>query len=113
MSPPFLSLRLSQPGFNLRDLVPHLTGCLAARPVAPLPHLITLRVSSLAVEKYMIVCDTSQKPLVHFHLVHSIEITNALVFTKSESAESTLRLVRLFKFLETVRSFGRGNDATR
>jgi superfamily II DNA/RNA helicase len=50
----------------------------------PLPHLITL--SSLAAEKYMIVCDASQKPLVYFHLIHSMGITNALVFTKSESA---------------------------
>ncbi len=59
----------------------------------------------------MIVCDSSQKPLVLFHLVHSMGITNALVFTKS--AESTLRLVRLFEFFETARSTGEGNDATQ
>ena len=50
----------------------------------------------------MVVCDSSQMPLVLFHLVHSIGIANALVFTMS--AESTLRLVRLFKFFETARS---------
>jgi ATP-dependent RNA helicase DDX51/DBP6 len=59
----------------------------------------------------MIVCDSSQKPLVLFHLVHSVGITNALVFTKS--AESTLRLVRLFEFFEAARSTGQGNDATQ
>jgi ATP-dependent RNA helicase DDX51/DBP6 len=60
----------------------------------------------------MIVCDSSQKPLVLFHLVHSMGITNALVFTKS--AESTLRLVRLFEFFEAARSTGQGkNDATQ
>ena len=59
----------------------------------------------------MIFCDSSQKPLVLFHLVHSMEITNALVFTKS--AESTLRLVRLFEFFEAARSTGQGNDATQ
>ena len=56
----------------------------------------------------MIVCDSSQKPLVLFHLVHSIGITNALVFTKS--AESTLRLVRLFEFFEAARSTGKGSE---
>ena len=55
----------------------------------------------------MIVCDSSQKPLVFFHLVHSIGITNGLVFTKS--AESTLRLARLFEFFETARSTDLGN----
>jgi ATP-dependent RNA helicase DDX51/DBP6 len=55
----------------------------------------------------MIVCDSSQKPLVLFYLVHSIGITNALVFTKS--AESTLRLVRLFEFFETARSVSQGS----
>ena len=59
----------------------------------------------------MIVCDSSQKPLVLFHLVHSMGITNALVFTKS--AESTLRLVRLFEFFEAARSADEEHDATR
>ena len=56
----------------------------------------------------MVVCDSSQKPLVLFHLVHSIGITNALVFTKS--AESALRLVRLFKFFESARSAGEESE---
>lgn len=50
-------------------------------------------------------CDSSQKPLVLFHLVHSMGIANALVFTKS--AEATLRLVRLFEFFENARSVGK------
>jgi ATP-dependent RNA helicase DDX51/DBP6 len=56
----------------------------------------------------MIVCDSSQKPLVLFHLVHSMGIANALVFTKS--AESTLRLVRLFEFFENARFTGKGSE---
>lgn len=46
----------------------------------------------------MIVCNSLQKPLMLFHLVHPIGATNALAFTKS--AESTLRLGRLFEFFE-------------
>ncbi len=38
-------------------------------------------------------------------------VSNALVFTKS--AESTLRLVRLFEFFEAARSTGQGNDVTQ
>ncbi|KAH9003064.1 DEAD-domain-containing protein [Lactarius hatsudake] len=53
-------------------------------------------------KEHMIVCDSSQKPLILFHLVHSIGVTNALVFTKS--AESTQRLVQLFEFFEVARS---------
>jgi ATP-dependent RNA helicase DDX51/DBP6 len=55
----------------------------------------------------MTVCDSAQKPLVLFHLIHSVGITNALVFTKS--TESTLRLVRLFEFFETARSTSQGS----
>ena len=62
----------------------------------------------LNIQEHMVVCDSSQKPLVLFHLVHSIGIANALVFTKS--AESTQRLVRLFEFFETARSTGDGNE---
>ena len=57
----------------------------------------------------MIVCDSSQKPLILFHLVHSVGITNALVFTKS--AESTLRLARLFEFFESARLTSQENAA--
>lgn len=48
----------------------------------------------------MIICNSSQKPLVLFHLVHKHGVTNALIFTKS--AESTNRLVRLFEFFESA-----------
>ncbi|KAI9439886.1 DEAD-domain-containing protein [Lactarius indigo] len=60
-------------------------------------------------KEHMIVCDASQKPLILFHLVHFIGITNALVFTKS--AESTQRLVQLFEFFEAARSDSQGNAA--
>jgi len=46
----------------------------------------------------MIVCDSSQKPLILFYLVHARQVDNALVFTKS--AESTARLVKLFELFE-------------
>ena len=46
----------------------------------------------------MVVCDTSQKPLMLFHIIHSYDVKHALVFTKS--AESTDRLVRLFEYFE-------------
>ncbi|RDB26213.1 ATP-dependent RNA helicase dbp6 [Hypsizygus marmoreus] len=52
--------------------------------------------------EHMIVCESSQKPLMFFHLVHAHKVTNALVFTKS--AESTTRLVRLFDFFEKARA---------
>ncbi|ETW83020.1 hypothetical protein HETIRDRAFT_383070 [Heterobasidion irregulare TC 32-1] len=51
--------------------------------------------------EHMLVCDSSQKPLMLFHLVRAHQVKNALVFTKS--AESTMRLVRLFEFFETAR----------
>lgn len=50
----------------------------------------------------MIVCESSQKPLMFFHLVHKHGVTNALVFTKS--TESATRLVRLFDFFERART---------
>jgi ATP-dependent RNA helicase DDX51/DBP6 len=57
----------------------------------------------------MIVCESSHKPLVLFHLVQTHHVMNALVFTKS--AESTTRLVRLFEFFETARAVDhRGED---
>ncbi|KAG6844227.1 hypothetical protein H0H87_008675 [Tephrocybe sp. NHM501043] len=52
--------------------------------------------------EHMIVCESSQKPLMFFHLVHTHQVTNALVFTKS--AESTSRLVHLFDFFEKSRA---------
>ncbi|CAL1716551.1 unnamed protein product [Somion occarium] len=50
--------------------------------------------------EHMIVCETVQKPLMLFFLVHQHDVRNALVFTKS--AESTTRLVRLFEFFESI-----------
>ncbi|KAI0303611.1 P-loop containing nucleoside triphosphate hydrolase protein [Multifurca ochricompacta] len=84
------------------------------------PHYVVVKSSSgdqqsgvlgLAMEKFsipttlkehMIVCNSSQKPLMLFHMVHTVGITNALVFTKS--AESTQRLVQLFEFFEIALS---------
>ena len=57
----------------------------------------------------MVVCESSQKPLIFFYLVHSRVVRNALVFTKS--AESTTRLVQLFDFFEQARN--PGQDAVR
>ena len=59
----------------------------------------------------MIICESSQKPLIFFHLVHSRDVRNALVFTKS--AESTTRLVQLFEFFEQARVKYAGNDGVR
>ncbi|KAJ6630973.1 P-loop containing nucleoside triphosphate hydrolase protein [Mycena sp. CBHHK59/15] len=56
--------------------------------------------------EHMLVCESSLKPLVFFHLVYEHGVTNALVFTKS--AESTTRLVRLFEFFDNARRTGTG-----
>ena len=53
-------------------------------------------------------CESSQKPLMLFYLVHKHNVSNALVFTKS--AESTNRLVRLFEFFESVWASQSEND---
>lgn len=50
----------------------------------------------------MIICETARKPLLLFHLIHVYHVKNAIVFTKS--AESTTRLVQLFKFFEASRT---------
>ncbi|KAK0469813.1 DEAD-domain-containing protein [Desarmillaria tabescens] len=52
--------------------------------------------------EHMIVCESSQKPLHFFYLVHAHSVLNCLVFTKS--AESTTRLVRLFEYFEQSRA---------
>ncbi|KAK0204766.1 DEAD-domain-containing protein [Desarmillaria ectypa] len=54
--------------------------------------------------EHMIVCESSQKPLHFFYLVHAHDVLNCLVFTKS--AESTTRLVRLFEYFEQSRANG-------
>ncbi|KAI0322540.1 P-loop containing nucleoside triphosphate hydrolase protein [Amylostereum chailletii] len=62
-------------------------------------------------KEHMLVCESSVKPLVLFHLVHRQGVKNALVFTKS--AESTLRLVRLFDFFEKARLEALGDTTTK
>ncbi|KAG8783283.1 ATP-dependent RNA helicase dbp6 [Ceratobasidium sp. 428] len=54
-----------------------------------------------SLSEHMCVCSPAQKPLVFFHLIHTHDVRNALVFTKS--AESTARLVQLFGFFEAAR----------
>jgi ATP-dependent RNA helicase DDX51/DBP6 len=51
-------------------------------------------------KEHMIVCDTTQKPLILLYLMHTApyHIANALVFTKS--ADSTARLVKLIHAFE-------------
>jgi ATP-dependent RNA helicase DDX51/DBP6 len=56
----------------------------------------------------MIVCESSQKPLMLFHLIHTQHKMHALVFTKS--AESTTRLMRLFEFFESARTALHGSE---
>ena len=50
----------------------------------------------------MIISTSLQKPLMFFHLIHSHQVKNALVFTKS--AESTTRLVHLLEMFESARA---------
>jgi ATP-dependent RNA helicase DDX51/DBP6 len=59
----------------------------------------------------MLVCETVQKPLMFFHLVHKHNVTNALVFTKS--AESTARLVKLLEFFEKERTGHMENNSEK
>jgi len=59
----------------------------------------------------MIICESSQKPLMLFHLIHSHNLQNSLVFTKS--AESTARLVQLLDFFEQSRAQGSGESNCR
>ena len=54
----------------------------------------------LYVKEHMIVCTSSQKPLILFYLVRFRRVDSALVFTKS--AESTTRLVKLFELFEEI-----------
>ncbi|KAK7032834.1 oligomycin resistance ATP-dependent permease YOR1 [Favolaschia claudopus] len=60
--------------------------------------------------EHMLVCESSLKPLIFFHLVYQHNVTNALVFTKS--AESTARLVRLFNFFDAAKRMGTVGDPT-
>ncbi|KAF9000707.1 DEAD-domain-containing protein, partial [Cyathus striatus] len=70
------------------------------------PHILNVAMEKFAVpdtlKEHLVVCEPSQKPLIFFHLVHSSQVKNALVFTKS--AESTARLVHLFQYFERART---------
>ncbi|KAM6504343.1 P-loop containing nucleoside triphosphate hydrolase protein [Amanita muscaria] len=55
-----------------------------------------------AKQEHMVVCESSLKPLVFFHLVHAHSMSSALVFAKS--TESTTRLVQLFEYFEESRA---------
>lgn len=59
-------------------------------------------------QEHMLVCESSQKPLMFFHLVFHLNVTGALVFTKS--SESTARLVRLFDFFQKWRAAESGKS---
>ncbi|KAI0783558.1 DEAD-domain-containing protein [Abortiporus biennis] len=61
--------------------------------------------------EHMIVCESSEKPLMLFYLIYTHGISNALVFSKS--AESTTRLVRLFEFFETFWNSQNGTSSQR
>ncbi|PCH42274.1 DEAD-domain-containing protein [Wolfiporia cocos MD-104 SS10] len=77
---------------------------------APVLDLVMERFSMPAtLSEHMLVCESSVKPLMLFHLVHAHGVTNALVFTKS--AESTSRLVRLLEFFEAARAAAEGGHS--
>jgi ATP-dependent RNA helicase DDX51/DBP6 len=58
----------------------------------------------------MLVCETSQKPLMLLYLMHGRGVANAVVFTKS--AESTARLVKLIQAFEQSLVSSMDNDPT-
>ncbi|KAF9584687.1 ATP-dependent RNA helicase dbp6, partial [Lunasporangiospora selenospora] len=51
--------------------------------------------------EHMIVCETSDKPLMVLHLLHHLQVRSALCFTKS--VESAHRLCKLIQLYEQVR----------
>ncbi|KAF9365249.1 ATP-dependent RNA helicase dbp6 [Mortierella sp. NVP85] len=52
--------------------------------------------------EHMIVCETSEKPLMVLHLLHHLKVRSALCFTKS--VESAHRLYKLIQLYEKVRT---------
>lgn len=51
----------------------------------------------------MIVCDTSEKPLMVLHLLHHLQVRSALCFTKSvESAHRLYKLIQLYEKIRTT-----------
>ncbi|CAG8478998.1 2286_t:CDS:10, partial [Paraglomus brasilianum] len=51
-------------------------------------------------KEYMIVIESSQKPLIVLHIIHNLKIKSALCFTKS--VESAHRLALLIQFFEKI-----------
>ncbi|KAF9192404.1 ATP-dependent RNA helicase dbp6 [Haplosporangium sp. Z 767] len=53
--------------------------------------------------EHMIVCDTSEKPLMVLHLLHHLQVRSALCFTKSvESAHRLYKLIQLYEKIRTT-----------
>lgn len=51
----------------------------------------------------MIVCETSEKPLMVLHLLHHLKVRSALCFTKSvESAHRLYKLIQLYEKIRTT-----------
>lgn len=51
----------------------------------------------------MIVCETSEKPLMVLHLLHHLQVRSALCFTKSvESAHRLYKLIQLYEKIRTM-----------
>ncbi|KAG0314479.1 ATP-dependent RNA helicase dbp6 [Linnemannia gamsii] len=51
----------------------------------------------------MIVCETSEKPLMVLHLLHHLQVRSALCFTKSvESAHRLYKLIQLYEKIRTT-----------
>ncbi|KAF9130118.1 ATP-dependent RNA helicase dbp6, partial [Mortierella sp. GBA39] len=55
------------------------------------------------VAEHMIVCETSEKPLMVLHLLHHLQVRSALCFTKSvESAHRLYKLIQLYEKIRTT-----------
>ncbi|KAF9902319.1 ATP-dependent RNA helicase dbp6 [Linnemannia zychae] len=53
--------------------------------------------------EHMIVCETSEKPLMVLHLLHHLKVRSALCFTKSvESAHRLYKLIQLYEKIRTT-----------
>ncbi|KAG0289110.1 ATP-dependent RNA helicase dbp6 [Linnemannia gamsii] len=75
--------------------------------------------------EHMIVCETSEKPLMVLHLLHHLQVRSALCFTKSvESAHRLYKLIQLYEKIRTtttttpvkapvVKEVGKGSKATK
>jgi ATP-dependent RNA helicase DDX51/DBP6 len=86
------ALKLRNPQyFVLRSSYPNLGSGMAYTESFEMPPTLS---------EHMIVCDSADKPLILFYMIHSLSVINVLVFTKS--AESTARLLHLFKFFGTA-----------